>query len=141
MAAIAAYEKRNQPKVSTGRKNAKPEKELERQVMAWLNANGFLCNVVEAKATYNPKVGRYISQSVVSGFSDIVGVAPGGYAVFVELKAPGRLGTLKPHQRAFLEARALMGAFALAVDSVELLATSWKRYQDRHTACRSATAS
>lgn len=119
--AIAKYEKKIAPKQSTGRKNKKPEKELEKIVMLWLKQNGFIVNVVESKAVYNPYAKRYLRGQTQAGFADIVGVTPSGHGCFIELKAPGRLSTLRDHQKAFLEARRACGAFAVAIDSIELL--------------------
>jgi hypothetical protein len=115
-------------KSSGKRKNQKPEADLKKLVMAWLKSNRFLCNAVESKAVYSHSAGRYISGQTDAGFSDIVGTSPFGQAVFIELKAPGRRGTLKEHQREFLLDRISCGAFAVCIDSVEDLAKVWDEW-------------
>lgn len=101
--------------------NKRPEKDLEKEVLVWLRDNGFSCHVIEAKATYNPKAGAYISAPVIKGMPDIVGCTPKGVACFIELKAPGRRSTLKPHQRNFLKTKITYGCFSVCVDSVAML--------------------
>ncbi len=111
------------------RKNEKPEKEVEQKALAWLRSNGFHMSVVESKATYDPKRGRYISQSVKDGFVDLVGNHFSGLSVFIELKAPGRRATLRDNQRAFLMAKIETGCFAVCIDDVELLAVQFEEFQ------------
>lgn len=112
-------------------KNAKPEEEVKRVVMAWLKEHGFSCHVVEAKAVYSKRAGRYVSSQTTPGFSDIVGACPNGLAAFIELKAPGKRSTLREGQRAFLVEKIDKGAFAVCVDSVECLATVWEAFEHR----------
>lgn len=96
--------------------------------MQWLKDNDFSCHVIEAKATYNPKAGAYVSAPVIAGMPDVIGCTPDGSACFIELKAPGRLNTLKPHQRAFLLKKLEYGCFAVVVDSVELLSKLYSEW-------------
>jgi hypothetical protein len=64
-----------------------------------------------------------------AGFADCVGVTPYfGVAAYIELKAPGRRSTLKPHQRDFLLGKISMGAFAVCIDSVELLSETYNEW-------------
>lgn len=37
------------------RKNEKPEFEVKKAVLAWLETNGFSCNAIESKATYSAR--------------------------------------------------------------------------------------
>lgn len=113
------------------RRNQKPEKEVERSVMGWLNANGFSCHVVESKAVFSKAAGRFIKGQTQAGVADIFGCAPDGTAVFLELKAPGRRSTLKVHQREFLLTKIMIGAFAVCVDSVDLLSRYWSEFEHR----------
>ena len=111
------------------RSNAKPEFELRKQVMRWLEANNFSCDVVESKAVYSQAAGSYVRGQAVAGFSDIVGVCSfGGAACYIELKAPGRRATLKDHQRDFLMHKMHVYAFAVCIDSVEDLADVYSRW-------------
>jgi len=106
------------------RRNKKPDKDkTEKPVMAWLKSKGFSCHGAESKAVYNPKAGRYISSQIIPGCSDIIGCDPKGRAVFIELKAPGKLNDINknPRQKAFLQDKIYHGAFACVVDSAERL--------------------
>lgn len=103
-------------------KNEKPEFEFKKVAKKWLDANGFCCDVVESKAVYNFAAGRYDHGQAKAGFSDIVGVTPYfGVACFIELKAPGKRASLKPHQHAFLVSKINHGAFAVCTDSIDHL--------------------
>ena len=103
------------------RKGPSPEKLVEKQVMNWLNDNGFSCNVIEAKAVFNVHSGRYLRGQTDAGFPDIAGCTPQGLGCFIELKAKGKRSTLKEHQRAFLVDKINKGAFSVCVDSVDCL--------------------
>lgn len=113
------------------RKNAKPEFAVKKAVMRWLADNGFAVNAIEARAVFNPASGRYLNGQTDPGVSDILGVAPNGIAVAIELKAPGRRSTLKAHQREFLLKRIELGAFAVCVDSAECLELIWNDFIHR----------
>ncbi len=112
----------------TGRKNKCPERGVQDLVMNWLRANNFSCNVVESKAVYNPKAGRYISGQAIEGFPDVCGCDPNGLGVFIELKAPGKLTTLRHKQREFLLDKISHNAFACVIDSADGLEFLYKRW-------------
>ena len=57
-----------------------------------------------------------------------LGCTPDGFCAAVEFKAPGKRGTLKPHQREFLIEKIKRGAFAVCVDSVECLEFIWTQF-------------
>ena len=121
---MAAYEKKHkQPMVvSKKSKNNSPEKDLVKLMMLWLKEHNFACTVIESKAVYNAKAGRYMSSQVgTRGYSDISGNDPEGRAVFIEVKAKDRLYTLKEHQREFLISKIKSNCFAVACDSVTKL--------------------
>lgn len=133
--AIKGYEYKqrqiNNPK-KTGRKNAKPEKDVEKQILAWAKKRGLSLHVIEAKATYNPDKGRYISQSVSAGFLDIVGNYK-HLALYIELKAPGKKSTLRDKQERFICSKIDQGAFACVTDSDKDLAQifeAWLKTKD-----------
>jgi hypothetical protein len=109
-------------------KSKKPEKIVEAEVMSWLHQNGFSCNVVESKAVYSQKAGRYISGQTVAGMSDIVGVDPVGRACFIELKAKGKRNNLAMSQYVFLQAKIEKHAFGVVVDSADLLEKYYKSF-------------
>lgn len=111
------------------RKNKTPEKDLEREVMKWLNQNDFSCHVVESKANYSASANRYLRGSTVPGMPDIIGCDPLGFGVFVELKAPGRRSTLRSAQKDFLLTKIKLGCFAVVCDSVYSLADCYGKWR------------
>jgi len=103
--------------------NASPEREVQREVTAWLKAKGFSCQVIEAKAQ---KIGdRWRSSAVKAGTSDIIGTDPNGYSVAIELKAPGKRASFwregNDRQVKFILDKINNNAFACVIDSVALL--------------------
>lgn len=126
----AALEKylRKQIKKPRSNKNKSPEKLVVKQLLQWLGSNGFLAYVVESKATYSQTTGAYTNQQAMSGMSDIIGVTPDGFALFVEAKARGRRSTLKSHQEKFLTDCISHHAFACCVDSVDLLSKIYSEW-------------
>ena len=109
--------------------NARPEKQVEKVVMAWLNQNGFYCHVVESKAVYSQSAGRYLKGQTVSGMPDIIGVGPhNGLGCFIELKAKGRRSTLSSNQKHFLKSVIELDAFAVCVDSETLIETYYREF-------------
>ena len=103
------------------RRNQKPEKEVEKAVLDWCRLRGWHVTVVEAKTNFSAASGRYTSQNVAPGFSDIIGNNSYGYLVAIELKAPGKRSTLRPKQREFLQAKIETNCFAIVCDCVEYL--------------------
>jgi len=126
--AINKYIEKQTPTNKVKRKNEKPEKQVEREVLKWCRDNGWDINVVESKSTWSESAGRYIAQSVSSGFSDLAGNTDLGLSVFIELKAPGKLSTLRPQQREFLLRKIGTGCFAVCVDSVSRLELAWSGF-------------
>lgn len=117
--ALHGYEKR-QLKKSQGpqRKNKKPEKQVEADILKWAKERGLFLHVVEAKAVWSEKRQSYTSSSVAAGFLDIVGNYK-HLALYIELKAPGRKSSLRDNQRRFINNKISQGAFACVVDSVD----------------------
>lgn len=122
------YKKQLKPK-RTKQKNSKPEFEFKKVAKRWLEDTGFSINVVESKAVWNHNAGGFIRGQTDAGFSDIVGVTPvRGVACYIELKAPGKRSTLKPHQFDFLVGKIDKFAFAICTDSLahmEPLYNAW----------------
>lgn len=110
-----------------GRKNKKPEKELEKEVLAWAVRAGFDLHVIEAKAVFSQAAGRYLRGQAQSGLPDLVG-NHGHIAIYVELKAKGKRSTLKPHQRHILERKIKQGCFAACIDRVECFENLWSTW-------------
>lgn len=101
------------------KKNKKPERDLVQiPCVEWMRQRGWSVNIYESKAIFSPTAGRYIGQSMLPGTCDCMGVDQAGHGVFLEFKAPGRLKTIKHHQRKFLLEKIDSGAFGAVVDSV-----------------------
>lgn len=103
------------------RKNEKPEKIVERSVLAWCKKHKLDVSVVECKGVYNAKTRTFLHGMTEPGYSDLSGNNQLGMAVYIELKAPGRRSTLRFKQREFLIRKIKAGCFAVVVDSSELL--------------------
>ena len=116
------------------KRNAKPERAVVAALMAWLKVNGFSCHVVDSKAVYSARAGRFLRGQTWAGVSDIFGCSPRGIGVFVEAKSPGRRGSLRLAQREFLKQKVNAGCFAVVADSVESLERQWREF----TACAQA---
>lgn len=111
------------------RKNQKPEKELEVEVLSWLSLHGFDAHVVEAKAVFHAKTQQYLKGQAEAGFPDICGCSSFGDSVWIELKAPGRLGTFRENQRSFITSKIEKNCFAVCIDSVEKLQQYWDQWR------------
>lgn len=112
-----------QTKIASGptRKNTKPEKLVEQQVLQHLRASGYFVEVVESKAVFSKSAGRFLRGQARAGFVDVVGCSPQGQFVALELKSKGRLASLRPEQREFLVQVISRGGFGACVDSVDRL--------------------
>jgi hypothetical protein len=119
-----------QDKLSAGptRKNAKPEKETEKQVLAWCKSQGWSVSIVESKAVFSPRAGRFVHGQAKAGFADIVGLTDQGVFVAIELKAKGRRSTLREAQRRYLVDVIGKHGFAVCVDSQENLSKTYLRW-------------
>jgi len=124
------FHEKNDP-TRVKRRNKAPEKAVQTEVMAWLNSKGFDCNVFESKAVFSASANRYLHSQMKPGVVDIIGNDPNGHAVFIELKAPGRINrsSLRAEQRLFLLRKIETYAFACVVDSskrLEEIYSGWK---------------
>jgi selenophosphate synthase len=100
----------------------KPEKITEADVLAMCSQLGLDVAVIDSKAIYSKNKEKYVKNYCVpEGSPDIWGSTPDGFAVYLELKAKGKLHTVTPAQRQFLLRKAQAGCFAAAVDSADLL--------------------
>lgn len=114
-------------------KNQRPEKDVEYECLVWMRQQGWDVQIYEAKAVWNPKARRYLSQSMKAGTVDCQGLMPGGVFVAVEFKAPKRISTFnlaKNHrQRQYLIEKISFGAFGCVVSSatrLEQIYNSWR---------------
>lgn len=120
-AALEAWLTPKLPKVPR-RKNKSPEFDLTVvPCFKWMQDQGFMIHVVESAAVYSFRAGRYLRGMTTTGMPDMVGALPTGTALFVEAKAPGKRATLRPAQRDFLEKAIGTNAFAVCVDSLDML--------------------
>lgn len=110
------------------KRNLKPEKQVEKEVLAWCKLNGFDMSVVESKAAFSPAAGKFLKRSRMTSESmpDLVGNY-GSIAAFIELKAPGRRKNLSLEQWMFLKRKIEDGCFACVTDSVLHLSDLIKR--------------
>lgn len=88
----------------------------------------FDVHVIEASANFDEKAGRYTKGAVAPGYPDMSGNDKYGHALYIEVKAKGKLHTLKPAQYIFLERKISLGCFAACVDSVESFKTIYKTW-------------
>lgn len=88
-------------------------------------------SVVESKAVYSVKSGRYLRGKAEHGHSDLSSVTPTGIACFIEVKARGKRHTLRPSQWKFLMDRIEVGAFACCTDSAEMLESLYDEFEHR----------
>ena len=107
------------------RKNGKPEKLVEAECLFWMRQQRWSVQIVESKATFDPRRGVYRNQSVSAGTCDCMGTLPDGIAIYIEFKAPGKLKTFNreknQRQIQYIKSKIEMNAFACVVDSAKLL--------------------
>ena len=126
----------------TRAKRGAPEKEVEKIVLKWLRKQGFsvdvISNEIVQRVTRGAGANTFDNSPTRPGFSDIVGNDRDGRAVFIELKAPGRLRNLSYSQACFIEEKIETGAFACVTDKVERLADIYKVWSEMTTkgACK-----
>jgi GTP-binding protein EngB required for normal cell division len=118
------------------RTNAKPEKNVEKECLTWMRAQGWNVQIFESKATQINGVWR--NQSMKAGNADCQGTLPGGIACYIEFKSPGRLSTFNApknqRQIDFILAKIDMGAFACVVDSADHLAGIYNIWKEKRAA-------
>lgn len=116
-----------------GKKNKAPEKDVERECLLWMRSVGWIVEIYEAKASYDPKTGIYRSMGMKAGTLDCMGVLPSGISVAVEFKARGKLATFNrdgnERQREFATARINANCFCCVVDSVDMLSSIFIKWE------------
>ena len=128
------FKKQIKPDAKRKRKtNGKPEKAVEKACLAWMRSKGWSVQIYEAKATYNPQAGRWVSSAMKAGTADCQGNTPSGTTVVVEFKAPGRLTTFnndKNHrQKEYIVEKIRSNCFAAVVDSARRLEEIFDGYE------------
>jgi hypothetical protein len=111
-------------------KNEKPEEAVVQALLKFFKEHPetFSVNRVESKAVYSSAAGRYMEGQAEEGFSDLIGCDSEGFALYIEVKAPGRRSSIRPSQEVFLLQKIKMRAFAAVVDSVELFQTLYSSW-------------
>lgn len=106
-----------------------PEKQVEKDVLRIARQLGFDLDVIDSKRVFTPggKLSRKSNAPV--GMSDLVGNCPNAILAVCELKAPGKLSTLRPKQMSFLLRKSQKGAFACVVDSAEMFVHCWQYWR------------
>ena len=69
------------------RKRGRPERAVQKAVLAWLRAHGAVVAVTDAGAAY--RAGAFFGDAIPPGWPDITGLLPSGRFIGVECKAPG----------------------------------------------------
>lgn len=135
--ALSAYSVKQIKSLKPKRKNKAPEKEVECACLNWMRAMMWDVQILSAKAVYNQKAGRYLSQTMSPGTPDCVGVMPNGTFVAVEFKSPGNLHTFnRPRnyrQKEYIKEKISHNSFAVVVDSIkslQLIFETWQKIQD-----------
>lgn len=110
----------------------KPEKLVEKEVLAMAQDLGFDLSMIDSKAIFSEKKQEYTKNYCVpEGAPDLWGCDSNGVAVYLELKAPGKLKSLSEKQKKFLARKIDYNCFAVAVDSPQLLFdlySKWKAF-------------
>lgn len=107
---------------------AKPEQLVVNDILLKLSKLGYLLFVYESKAVFSQRAKTYLNSQVPKGHPDIAGISPEGFPVYIEIKAKGKLKTLKPVQANFLRILINRDAFAMCADSCELVLECYRQW-------------
>ncbi len=69
------YQNQLPKKTERKKRNSKPEKLVEKDVLLWCRNAGWFVGVFEAKSVYNKSAGVYISSTMEYGTPDILGIS------------------------------------------------------------------
>ena len=95
----------------TRRPRHRPERAIQKSIVAYLRAIGALVAVTDAGAAY--RAGAFFGDAIPAGWPDITGLLPDGRFIGVEVKAPG--GRQSAVQKAMEQAiRQRRGIYVLA---------------------------
>ena len=115
-----------------GKRNKKPEKEVEKDCLKWMRALGWDVNIYEAKAILT-KSGERVNSHMPPGVSDCMGITPYGEPAYVEFKAKGSRSTFnleKRHkQKEFMLNKIKRHGFGCVVDSVTMLDETYNHWR------------
>ncbi len=95
-----------------------PERAIQGQILQYLHYRGIKAYRINAgMIPTGEKRSRRMIRLAPKGFSDIMGVMPGGRAIFVECKAKG--GKLSQFQEMFLDEMRQQGAVCIVARSID----------------------
>lgn len=112
------------------------EKELESQILDYLNRSGVFAWKVNSEGSFDQETGAYRRRGRFSlkGVSDIIGLTPSdGRLLAIEVKRPGHRRGVTDEQLAFLGKITRMGGHALLVDSLKEVQDWWNSVQTSGT--------
>lgn len=136
-AALHRYSSREAKKLAPKKqkKNAHPEKDVEKSCLEWMRAKNWNVQIYESKATFDPRRGVWRNQSMAAGNADCQGNLPDGVTIAVEFKAPGKLKNFNregnERQVEFIYNKIQTNCFACVVDSAERLQLIYEVWDSR----------
>ena len=115
------------------------EKQLENDILDYLNACGVFCWKNQSVGVYDPSKRVYRKakgKHHINGVSDIIGVLPDGKALFIEVKKPvknprtnERLFNLaSDSQQTFIFNAKMNNAIAFVADRIQVVQSHLKEY-------------
>ena len=127
------YERQTKVKESRGH-YGKPEKQVERDCLELMRSWGWSVQILEAKATFDPRRGVWRQQAMKAGTVDCVGSMADGWSVAIEFKAPGRIANFNADknsaQRKYVEEKITCNVFSCVVDSAKRLEFIYKNWKE-----------
>lgn len=110
------------------KRNSSPEKIVQNQILFELFRLGIFAWVIDSKARFSEKIGRYKRSEIPVGHPDIIGVDKNGRFIAVECKAPGKLSNTTQFQESFLKRIRDNGGFAIVADSPEAVRAQYQEW-------------
>lgn len=107
----------------------KPEKSVEKSVLAWCFQNKILVNVCDSRGTYSESQKRYTkNRGLPVGFPDLSGLNSQGRYIAIELKAEGKEGVARLAQLQHLVRVINSGGFGCVTSSVEHIDDVYRKW-------------
>ncbi len=100
------------------RKRHKPERALQKTILAWLRSHGCLAAVTDAGAAY--RAGSFGADTVPPGWPDITALLPGGRFVGIECKSKrGRQSAVQKRMQRKIRSRGGIYVLARGIEDVQ----------------------
>ena len=115
------------------RRRGKPERAVQKAVLAWLRTQGALVAVTDAGAAY--RAGAFFGDAIPAGWPDITGLLPGGRFIGIECKAArGRQSAVQKAMERKIRSRNGIYILARSVEDVQngLIDADRKPAQNQH---------